>query len=177
LFLAGTGFVLFRRLRRMEFYPKSGKMAFERSEKLNADVKNWGSQTHTMLAQKLLGMGFRDRIAVARIKKMAKKAGETQPTEPPLIPNIKTKYKDRSGEIYSIRFSFPRHGIFVEHGVGRGRPITSSRRRPRPWLSVVIPNQVDRLADIIAADYADLAVRDIRFLIPGIFDVTTQIPR
>lgn len=143
-------------------------MSVLRSEEFNAEVRGWGQNTRTALLYQIARLGLRQRAALSRIAKQeAKAAGKA--TEPPMTSTT-VKFKENYGDINVVRFTFPRHGVFVEHGVGRGRPVRSSKARPRPWLSVVIPGEVERLADLVQRLYADRAVGSIRALIPGILD-------
>lgn len=75
-----------------------------------------------------------------------------------------------------VAFSFVRHGIFLEHGVGKGRPVGSpqAKANAKKWLSEVIPEQFDELADIIQDQYGDIIEEELRLLIPGIVDLTTK---
>jgi hypothetical protein len=69
-----------------------------------------------------------------------------------------------------VSFQFPRYGIFVEHGVGKGRPITApigtgaGQRNPRNWFSETLDRRsgTELLADKLASEQADLAVKLIR---------------
>jgi hypothetical protein len=143
-------------------------MSVVRSEQFNAEVRGWGQNTRTALLFQIARLNLRQRAALSRIQKAEAKAAGKSP-EPPMTTTA-VKFKENFGEINVVRFTFPRHGVFVEHGVGRGRPVRSSKARPRPWLSIVIPGQVERLADIVQRLYADRAVGQIRALIPGIVD-------
>jgi hypothetical protein len=93
-----------------------------------------------------------------------------------LEQSIKTSVKTRRGEVDSVGFSFLRHGIFLEHGVGKGRPVGSqaAQSAARPWLKPVIEPAVEELADILAEEYADIAIDNIRILIPGIIDTEVK---
>jgi hypothetical protein len=88
-----------------------------------------------------------------------------------------TRLEKSQGFLESVGFVFARHGIFLEHGVGRGRPVGSSQAEAakQPWLLRVLPGQIEELADILEERYADIAANELRFLIPGIID--TKITR
>ena len=44
----------------------------------------------------------------------------------------------------------------------------------KEWLSVVIPDSVQTLADILEERYADIAAEELRILIPGVIDTRIQ---
>jgi hypothetical protein len=90
--------------------------------------------------------------------------------------NLRTYTKKVQGEIENIGFRFPRHAIFIEHGVGRGRPKGSSQalEMARPWLKPVLPKAVEKLADEMAESYADIATESIVLRIPGIINTKVK---
>lgn len=58
-----------------------------------------------------------------------------------------------------VGFKFPRHMVFVHKGVGRG---DTSNRTAKEWFNPVMEKQVDQLADDLAEEHAELAVKAIR---------------
>jgi hypothetical protein len=87
---------------------------------------------------------------------------------------------DNDGSIYRIAFKFPRHGIFIMKGVGRGYVMEDGRviravrknnavytidgsieRHPKDWFNPVIEKRLPLLAEKIANHYADRAVDQI----------------
>lgn len=94
----------------------------------------------------------------------------------PLKKSLRTSVRAPGGQVERVSFSFVRHGIFLEHGVGRGRPVgsLSAKLNAKKWLSEVIPDQFDELTDIIEDRYADMIEEEIRLLIPGVIDLTTK---
>jgi hypothetical protein len=97
----------------------------------------------------------------------------TQSAEGPgLVKSIRSTLKKRDGEIEKVAFQFARHGIFLEHGVGKGRPVRSAKALAyrRPWLSKILPDAVEDLAELLSEEYADIFAAELRFLIPGIID-------
>ena len=75
-------------------------------------------------------------------------------------PNLKefkvaAKYKD--GLPQRIRITFPKHYVFVEKGVGKGRGINSGKTTPKPAINPAIEAGIDTLADIAAAGMLDIA--------------------
>jgi hypothetical protein len=96
----------------------------------------------------------------------------------PSITNIKAKVLKTAGEVSGVGFAFPRHGVFVQKGVGRGYQMqagkvvrvaksaaTGNTRQPVDWFNSIIDSQVPALADKIAGIHADLAVNATNFKI------------
>lgn len=92
------------------------------------------------------------------------------PSPKPLADNLKTSTRKDSGEIYSVGFQFPRHGVFVHKGVGRGfemqggkvvrtaKGVQTAVRKPKDWLNSEIDKGLPNLADKIVELKADAAV-------------------
>lgn len=73
------------------------------------------------------------------------------------------------GHISKIRYSFPRHGVFVHYGVGRGYIRTGGTvtkvskspgffRQPEDWFDVEIRNGIGQLAGYAQEFYGDVAM-------------------
>lgn len=94
-----------------------------------------------------------------------------------LIESLGGRIRTRDGDVESLAFSFARHGIFLEHGVGRGRPVGSpqARQAAKPWLKPVLDAEMQGLADLLANEYADLAAESVRILIPGVIDTKINV--
>jgi hypothetical protein len=94
-----------------------------------------------------------------------------------LEKSIKSSVKTRDVDIEKISFGFLRHGIFLEHGVGKGRGIGSAaaRRYSKPWLKPVLDPALERLADILEKEYADVAAGEVKLLIPGVISTKIKI--
>lgn len=128
----------------------------DRLEELDKEIKGFASITRKKLLQKLLSLGVNDKVRLARSKHLTK--------------NIRSKLKKKDGEIERVAFTFLRHGIFLEHGVGRGRPVgsTAANQSAKKWLSAVLPGAINDLADLLEEEYADVVVAELNFNIPGI---------
>ena len=70
------------------------------------------------------------------------------------------KLKSNAGEIEGIVFTFARHGIFKEYGVGRGHGIRNHTLRSlSDWFSSALQRNEDRLADLVATYHSDMYIR------------------
>lgn len=58
-----------------------------------------------------------------------------------------------------VGFKFPRHMVFVHKGVGGGQ---KGSRVAKEWFNPVMEKQVEVLADELAEEHADMAVRAIQ---------------
>lgn len=121
----------------------------DRLEEMDREIDAWRKLTVERLQRRLAALGLQER-------------GK-------LMKSIRGSLRRRNFEIEKVAFSFARHGIFLEHGVGRGRPVESPQAEAakKPWLSTTLPGQVDDLAVIIAEQYADITAAELRGIIPG----------
>lgn len=128
-----------------------------RRAEFDKEVRAWARLTRKDLLFKLAGLNLVGR------KKLIE--GEKR-----LQQSIRTSVRKRDGDVESVGFSFARHGIFLEHGVGRGRKrnTAAAQAARHPWLSEVLPDAQENLADRIAEAYADIIEGEIRIIVPGI---------
>lgn len=146
-------------------------MAEEKFEQLNKDVSAW-AKYQAQRMQRLVGsLTLKDRRAVQKAVRAAIKSGEYKP----LSASIGSALKKEFSQVARVNFKFSKTGIWLEHGVGKGRPVRSSAARPKPWLAPTLDPALDELADLIADNYADIAAGEIKFFIPGIIDRRIQI--
>lgn len=94
-----------------------------------------------------------------------------------LTKNLGYKLNKVRGEVSRLSFSFVRHGIFLERGVGKNRPVNSSAAKSsaKPWLEPVLKPAIEDLADSLAEFYSDEIADEIRFLVPGIIDERVKL--
>ena len=153
----------------------NGAAIIARQEELNKELRAFAAKTRNRLrkairlnmASTVAKMSLSERHQYMRNQENSRKAragGKVQPLEKSIRYGIR-KERDR---ISAVWFTFARHGIFYEHGVGRGRPIGSKDAKPNPWLSTVIPIAIQELSGTLAEEYADLAVEEIKIVIPGV---------
>lgn len=126
-------------------------------EKLEKEVRRWSSITRKDLLTQLASLDLEQQSE--------------------LVKSVRAKLFKRQGDLEGAAFSFVRHGIFFERGVGRGRPVGSAKaeRLAKPWLKPVIPGAVEKLADVLVEEYADVAASEVKINIPGI--ISTKITR
>lgn len=134
----------------------------DRLDRLDKEVRQWGQLTRKKLRERLITLDLEERTRLV---------GEKQ-----LVRNLRSIVRKKQGDLESVAFSFPRHGIFLEHGVGKHRPIGSAAaaRAAKPWLKPVLGEATEELADLLEETYADLVAAELRILIPGIIDTRVQ---
>lgn len=128
----------------------------DRLESLEQSARNFGTETKEQLLRRLAGMGLQEKAQLYR--------------------SLRSKLNFKQGDLEGIAWSFARHGIFVEHGVGKHRPKGSSfaNKYARPWLRPVLTDAVEQLADLLAEEYADIVAGEIVIRIPGVIDTTIK---
>jgi len=129
----------------------------DKLEKLEKEVRRWSSITRKDLLMQLASLGLEQQSE--------------------LVKSIRAKLFKKEGDLEGAAFSFIRHGIFFERGVGRGRPVGSSQaaKLAKPWLKPIIPDAVEKLADILVEEYADVAASEVKINIPGI--ISSKVTR
>jgi hypothetical protein len=151
----------------------------QRLDELEGDIASFAKTVALSMKRKLLTLGLRERLALAqklsRLRKVRSQEGKTSLVqEKELVANISARLNRKGGELLGPAWSFERHGIFLEHGVGRGRPAGSAgaRAASRPWLEPTLDLATEILADILESKYADIVAGQLRILIPGVIDRT-----
>jgi hypothetical protein len=134
----------------------------QRFDAFNNEVKRWAAATKQQLLFAVASLNLAER---------AQLDGEIK-----LIKSIGAKAYKRGGLVERIAIQFERKGIFVERGVGRGRPVGSAKANAlqRPWLGPTLESAVPALADSIIEEYADLIAASLRVSIPGIVNIEVK---
>lgn len=89
---------------------------------------------------------------------------------------LRSSIRKDMGEVDSISYKFPRHGVFFHKGVGRGHVMSGGKvirgiknnkvitpldgpinRTPKDWFNSTLEEQVPILADLVADHKADEA--------------------
>lgn len=73
------------------------------------------------------------------------------------LKSFRGTLKEKYGIPERVRLSFPRHYVFVEKGVGKGRGINSGKTTPKPAINPAISAHIEELADIAADGCASIA--------------------
>ena len=146
----------------------------DKLELMEQDVRLWAKNTRTQLLFRLAGMGVKDRSKLIKASKIRFKKTSSgrhlAEKEDHLYPSVGTKLIKTRYDLEGVAFTFARHGIFLEHGVGKYRKIgsTASRYNARPWLEPVLNMSIDKLADLLEENYADIAASNLVMSIPGV---------
>lgn len=136
---------------------------------LNEQVAGWAKLQSNKMRRLVGSLTLKNKVAAYK----AVRAVANDPEYKPLIKSIGSALKKDFGEVVRVNFKFRKQGIWLEHGVGKGRPVRSAKAKPKPWLNPVLNPAIDELADILMEHYADAAATEIKFNIPGI--VTRRI--
>lgn len=138
-----------------------------RLEALDDTLKAFSQQTKEKLLRRLAALG---------VQKRAKLARKIKEDDNPLVRSVKAGLRKKGGEPEKVFFSFSRTGIWIEHGVGKNRKKGSpaAKAAARKWISHVLPEAVEDLADLVEQEYADAVVGELRFILPGVIDTTSR---
>lgn len=147
---------------------------------LNNAIQQWGELTKNGLAYRLSLLGIQERASekkfFSRISfKKTTTGSRYAAKEDPLQPSLNVGYNKFYGQIDRVKISFARHGIFLEHGVGKGRYKGRGKEKPKPWIRPIMMVQVPVLADIVAKRDADRVAGQLKFLVPGIIDIKIDV--
>lgn len=133
----------------------SGSRSILDDTQYNGEMRSWAASVQRLARQEASAFSHGKRKATHTYKSGAK-AGKT---EERLRSHIGYKLKSDAGEVAGVAFTFPRHGVFREYGVGRGRPKGLVSGNMSDWLSGSLDRMQQRLLDIVAEHKADQVIR------------------
>jgi len=145
----------------------------DKLEEMDKEIREWSKVTRQTLVKRILSLNLREKARLQAAEKPTTKAARRRQAEQgPLHKSVRNYLKKRQGEIEKVAFSFARKGIWLEHGVGRGRPVRSPQAlaAARPWLGDTLEDATEELATLLEENYADIAASELRILVPGIVD-------
>jgi len=140
-------------------------------EKLNAAIAEWAEIQKKKMILAVGALTLKDRRALQKSAWSKANYAEYKP----LAKSIGFSLKGDFGQVSRVNFRLIKHGIFFERGVGRGRKAGGGKTTPHPFIKPVLDPAIDQLADIIASEYADAAVGEIKFIVPGILSRRIKI--
>jgi hypothetical protein len=141
----------------------------DRLDELDKALTQFNRDTRAQLRARLELLGLK-----AQVERRASASLQQR-----LHDSVGAAKRKRSGSIDGVNISFVRHGIFVERGVGKNRPVgsDSANAAKKEWLFPILSGRVEALADLLEQHYADVAAEQVRLLIPGIIDITSKISK
>lgn len=145
----------------------------DKLEMMDKEIRAWSKVTRQELIKRILSLNLQEKSRMQFAGAATTKADRRERDEAgPLHKSIRDYLKKQQGEIEKVAFSFARKGIWLEHGVGRGRPVRSPQAlaAARPWLGDTLERATEDLADLLEENYADIAASELRILVPGIID-------
>lgn len=133
----------------------SGRRGILDDSQYNEEMKSWAATVQRLAKQQ--ASAFRKGKRKSPIMyKSGPKAGKK---EDRLRTHIQYQMKSDAGEVAGIGFKFPRHGVFLEYGVGRGHPRGHLPRSMSDWLSGTLSRQEGKLMDIVAEHKSDSVLK------------------
>jgi hypothetical protein len=135
-------------------------------EHMNVVVTDWSKRQRDKMRQAVGRLTLKDKHAVHKAALQAAK----DPGYKKLQASIGSRPQKNYGQVNRINFPFAKQGIWLEHGVGRGRRVRSPQANPKSWIFSTLDPAINELADLLANEEADLSMGEIKFFIPGIID-------
>jgi len=153
----------------------------DRLDQLEKSLKQYNRETRKQLLARLAMLDLQSKAKDLGMSRLAVRTGsdgkKSLVKEKFLYESVGAALQKKEGDIVSVSVSFARHGIFVERGVGKNRPVGSAaaNRTKQEWLYPILSKRIDVLADMLAKEYADIAIEELRIMIPGVIDTKIQI--
>lgn len=117
-------------------------------EKLNIEVDQWAKQSAAMMKQRVQMMTNTSKHEYIKAREGLR-----------LFQSIKSKTVKQFGVVERIVFPFAKHGFFLAAGASRGHSAKSNPRKKVDWYAFVFQQRFEKLADIVAENYADAVLK------------------
>lgn len=129
----------------------------DRLEEVIKETRAWGRVTAKSLRMRIASLTLSERMQLEQ--------------------SIKSRVRAPKLEIERVSFSFSRHGIFLEHGVGRGRPVGSSQANAnkKVWIKPELEAGLEQLAELLSQEYADVAAGELKLTVPGVIQTKIKL--
>ena len=128
--------------------------------RFNRTIDDWGKLTKARFLMQIRALPFKQRVMWQGRSDAAILRGR-----------VAMRLQKRFGDVVRVRFPFTQHGIFQEHGVGKGRRKGSGLERPMPWIKPGFDAMVPILADNMKSDALDALGQVIVIKVNGIFEM------
>ncbi len=133
---------------------------FEHQQRFNQAAIEWGRMTKTQFLYQLRSLPFKERLIWKK-----------RDSKDILRGRVSIGFKKFYGDIVRVKWPFARHGIFQEHGVGRGRKKGSGKEKPMPWIAKTLAAQTPLLAEKLKEEAIQSLGLVIQIKVNGIFEL------
>ncbi len=135
-------------------------LMLQHQQRFNEAAMQWGRMAKTQFLYQLCALPFKDRVMWAG-----------RDSKDILRDRVSIGFKKFYGDVVRVKWPFTRHGIFQEHGVGRGRKKGSGKEKPMPWIVKTLDAQVPMLADALQREDIKTLGLVIQIKINGLFEI------
>ncbi|MEA3378029.1 MAG: hypothetical protein U9Q69_00150 [Nanoarchaeota archaeon] len=132
-------------------------------EKYNQEIRRWQNNTYKAIKGNLskLNIGIKGKTALLKSVRSPSAFSNLQKRvkKETILRKAfkKAKLKENYGEIDSIGFKMPRHGIYISKGVSKGHKVGNPRRK-KDWFNSLMDPRIQQIADIVLEYKGDQAV-------------------
>lgn len=128
-------------------------------EKYNQELKNFQQKVYSDFKAEIAGLGIKGKQELLRRARTPAKISERNQQEGILKKDLKKgQLRKEDGEIVSIGFKFPRHGVFLAYGVRNRHPITDPKNA-KDWWGASLNRNIPLLAKMITDAKAEYIIK------------------